>query len=227
MPEATPTGTSTTTPPAPPPAAPPPATPTTLMGTPPPDAKTTATPEAKPTGTSDTKPPETIPAEGKPAAPVPVPVEVKWAEGLKVDAEQTKAFTSLAGEIGLDSAKAQKVADYYAGVVKAQAAKDSTAFDAQQAKWLDSIKADAELGGANLEANAALTYRAAKHFGGDAFVELLNRTGLGNHPVVFRTFLAVSKAMAEDRVGGTSKPAGPAQADLYAALYPTMFKSKE
>lgn len=52
--------------------------------------------------------------------------------------------------------------------------------------------------GQKYDGNVALAQRAAKHYGGDAFVKLLNESGLGNNPDFIRTFAKVGETMKED-----------------------------
>jgi hypothetical protein len=66
-----------------------------------------------------------------------------------------------------------------------------------------------------------------KDFGGEPLVKLLNESGLGNHPLLVKAFVAIGKARAEDRIGGTSNAAGKSNLSpdeqLQRDLYPTMF----
>lgn len=66
--------------------------------------------------------------------------------------------------------------------------------------WLNSVKADKELGGNNLTTTLAHTKRAMDKFApeGSKFREVLNETGFGNHPEFIRVFVQIGKAMSED-----------------------------
>lgn len=211
------------------PPAPAPAAPTTLLTTPPPE-KAPETPAAVPPVTGEAAPAgEGEKAPEAPAADAGESITVKWAESLKVAPEAAKGFVDLATAQKLNAAQAQAVADFYgtqaAGIEKANAA----AFEATQARWMAELKADKDFGGEKLAATAQVGFRAVKQFGDAAFTELLERSGLGNHPAAVRFMARVGRAMADDSLSGGSDAPGKPNAEQAAlrARYPTMFKDKE
>ena len=165
----------------------------------------------------------------QPAAQAPAagseakPIEVKWPEGFTVDAEAAKAFTGLVGELKLDGAGAQKLADLYAGQVKAQAAAGEKAFKDFVAGNVAAAKADPELGGAKWNATLVAANKAAQQLGGQELVEVLNTSGLALHPAVLRLLARAGQAIAEDTIAGTGAEAPPAkqwtEKTLAEALY--------
>jgi hypothetical protein len=88
--------------------------------------------------------------------------------------------------------------------------------------WGEAVKTDQEIGGAKLDENLAVARRAVDAFGSPALKELLNTTGLGNHPEVVKAFYKAGKAISEDGfVRG--QPKGPAtESDLAKSLFPSM-----
>ena len=68
-----------------------------------------------------------------------------------------------------------------------------------------------------------LARRAVKTFGGEEMTALLEESGLGNHPAVFKTFLNMAKAVADDRLVSGS-PETEAKADMLEKIYPKMKK---
>jgi hypothetical protein len=63
--------------------------------------------------------------------------------------------------------------------------------------------------------------KALESFGSPALKELLNNTGLGNHPEVIKAFHKVGKLISEDKmVKGT--PATPGSDDIAKKLFPSM-----
>ena len=88
---------------------------------------------------------------------------------------------------------------------------DYIAFSQGQIKALDDVLTKdrtqsetalkAELGGAYDE-HVELSGRGTVWAGGDALVELLNDTGLGNHPVVIKAFSKIGKEVGEDASHG-------------------------
>lgn len=165
-----------------------------------------------------TEPP--APSAEEPAAePAPAPAasydDLVLPEGLSPDAETGAAFRSLAAEAGLSRDTAQKLVDLQAGLIRKQG---DAARDTARA-WAKDAAADAEYGGADFARNAGIARQALQAFATPALVELLDNSGLGNHPELIRAFYRVGKAMAEDgRVGGSAAP----RPDRLAALYPTM-----
>ena len=181
---------------------------------PPPAAPAASTPAAAPAAAA------AAPAAGAPAATAPTKLELKFPEGFK----QAEGLTKLATELGLDSAKAQKLVDAYAGDASAQQA----ALAKQQADWVAAIKADKDIGGANLEANLAVAKKAVAHFGGADFAQYLNASGLGDHPALVKAFVKIGQAMADDSVAGSvgSTASSAPQTDPLQQLYPSMFKKE-
>jgi hypothetical protein len=130
-------------------------------------------------------------------------------------------------ESGLKPDAAQKLVEIHASVLASAQAKATAAFEAQQKAWVSEVTADKELGGANLEASTKIAQRAVERFGSPAIKQLLNESGLGNHPELVRMFHRIGKAVAEDRVSGTtasqSGTAKPTQEALLRQQFPSMF----
>jgi len=159
-----------------------------------------------------TTPPEgTKPAEGTAAEPaakpeetpaVPEKYEFKLPEGMPVDTESLAAFEPIAKDLKLTQEQAQKLVDLQ--VAAATRAQEAQA--AQQAQWLTDLKADKELGGANLPLTAKNSAAAVERFGDQALKDMLNATGLGNHPAFVRWAAKVGAAMAEGPVFAAGAP---------------------
>jgi hypothetical protein len=81
----------------------------------------------------------------------------------------------------------------------------------QAAQWSAAVQADKELGGEQLAENLAVARKALNTLGSPQLLQLLDKSGLGNHPDLVRAFFRAGRMMAEDAVlpGGT-KPAGAA-----------------
>ena len=139
------------------------------------------------------------------------PPEVEYAfktpDGTPpLDAKRVEAFTALAKELKLPADAAQKVVDMAAAEAQAAAEAHTTLVQS----WADEVKADKVLGGDNLEASAVVA-RKAIDLGPPELKALLNSTGLGNHPAVFKWAYAVGKALSEDtfRTAGTGAHSDP------------------
>lgn len=71
---------------------------------------------------------------------------------------------------------------------------------AQVNEWSAQSKADKEFGGDRFDANLAIAKKSMLAFASPALVELLNTTGLGNHPEVIRMFYKSGLAISEDQM---------------------------
>ena len=100
-------------------------------------------------------------------------------------------------ELGLDSAKAQKLVEVFAKGEQARSAK-------QSAEWVAAIKADPQMGGEKLQATAKAANAGAKWAGGEKFLAVLESSGLGNHPDVVRAMAKIGGSLKEDTVAGGS-----------------------
>ena len=88
---------------------------------------------------------------------------------------------------------------------------------AQQASWAAQTR---ESLGVHWQEEVSRAVRAADVFGGPELRQVLEETGLGNHPVIVRTFAEVAKRMREDISLGVSTST-PADKTFTQALYGT------
>jgi hypothetical protein len=149
--------------------------------------------------------------------------EFKSPEGVSFDAEVLKTYGDAAKELQLAPEAAQKLLDRIAPAMQERQSKQ---LDQMRTEWMETSKADKEFGGAKLQENLATAKKALDAFGSQALRDLLNESGLGNHPEVIRFFLKAGKAIDTDRyVGGSRQAAQSVQSgdfSTYAdALYPT------
>ena len=196
------------------------AAPTTTLGAPPaeptPPAAATAAPH------ESTKP-EAAKVEAKAAE-----LELKF-EGVEVDATTVGEFKTLAKEFGLDSPKAQKLADLYVGLQSKAAQAAEAAAETRRSEWLKALESDKDIGGDKLKGSVDVARRAVAKFGGRELAQALDASGLGDHPAVVKAFAAIGRAMAEDSISGTAVPPAPKGRDGLLSLFtrsPEMF-SKE
>ena len=149
---------------------------------------------------------QTPEAEQKPAG-APESYEFKHPdEGGQFDESVTTAFAEVAKDLNLSQEAAQKVLDKMSPVL---AARQTEAISAARSQWLTDSKADAEFGGAKLDENLGVAKKAIDTFATQPLKDLLNESGLGNHPEVVRLFFRVGKAISEDGfVGGAGAAQG-------------------
>jgi hypothetical protein len=185
-----------------------------------PEGATTTTPDAAAPAPADAPSTPETPAPDAPAAPA---YEFALPDGVAIDAALLEQVAPVLQAANVPAEQAQALVSLYAQHVAAQ---DAARLEAQQQQvqaWADEVRADPEIGGAKLAATLNVAQRAIHRFGGDPLKQLLNETGLGNHPVLVRAFAAAGAAVSEDTTILPSTSAAPAEPPHPSrVLYPTM-----
>lgn len=155
----------------------------------------------------------------KPAPVVPEKYELKAPEGQTLNSDVMTKFEEAAREAGMSNEAAQKLVDKMAPQMQAA---QQAQFDALRTQWQTESKSDKEFGGDKFDANMAVAKKALDAFGTPALTNLLNESGLGNHPEIIRAFFKAGQKIS----AGSFVPAGnngnAAPTDYAKALYPTM-----
>ncbi|MBJ2267810.1 hypothetical protein JFT60_10560 [Pseudomonas sp. MF6772] len=120
-------------------------------------------------------------------------------EGMEMDADVLGEFKSLAKELNIPQAKAQQLIDFQTKLASKQAEQYQEAVTKQSQDWAAEIKNDPEIGGANYDKSVASAIKVIQSFGDPALTELLNQSGLGNHPALFKFCHRISSAISEDK----------------------------
>lgn len=68
----------------------------------------------------------------------------------------------------------------------------------QNEEWVMQAKNDKEFGGIGFEANIGIAQKALNAYASQGFKQLMEDTGLGNHPEVIRLFYNIGKTIKED-----------------------------
>lgn len=149
------------------------------------------------------KPEGEAPVEPAPGAPEAY--ELSAPEGMVLDTDALAIAEPVLRDLNLTNEQAQKLTDAYAQILPKVAeryqAEQSTAITAQRTAWANEAKADPEIGGANWDASVTASAKALDRFGapaGSPFRQLLNDSGLGNHPEMIRMFANIGKTIGED-----------------------------
>jgi hypothetical protein len=130
-------------------------------------------------------------------------------EGLVLDEALLGEVAPIFKEAGLSQAVAQKLVDKYAAHVQAQTSsmqeKQVKAWTDQLTEWKEETKKDH---GAGLKDAISYASRAIDKFGTPRLREVLDQTGLGNHPELVRILSRIGKAISEDSFidPGTNTP---------------------
>lgn len=189
-----------------------------------PDPNATPDPNAAPApnGAPDpnaTPDPNAAPDPNKPAG-APEAYDFKPLEGQQFDPEFIKVYSDVAKELDLPQDKAQALIDKISPVLEQR---QMAKIEEVRTGWMEASKIDKEFGGDKLEANLGIAKAALDQFGTPELKELLNASGIGNHPEVIRYFYKVGKATSADTfVGGRKEGKGVPQNfnEQAARLYP-------
>ena len=140
-------------------------------------------------------------------------------EGVTLDSALLEQAAPIFKELGLSKEQAQKLVD----IQVKQAQSQTDAFNQQLETWRTSAKNDKEYGGDGFDQNIALARSALNKVGTPELKQLLNDSGVGDHPEIIRLMVRVGKMTAEDNPT-KGKPAAVKQ-DNAAILYPNDTKA--
>jgi hypothetical protein len=156
----------------------------------------------------------------------PVYDAFKVPDDIQLDNERVQKFTELLGEFeGKTKAEhamvqefGQKAVDFHIGEIK-KAVESVTklyqeTWDRQKIEWKDTFLKDPEIGGNRFQTtvDSALTF--IRTHGGTAeqqteFRNLMEASGLGNHPAMIRLLANAGRAMQEGRPLAAQTPVSP------------------
>ena len=125
---------------------------------------------------------------------------------LKLSNEQANALVKL-------------VPDIQARLLEGQ----NDQFAAMRAEWVKTARADPDIGGKNWSGSLNLAAKALDTLGhpkGSEFRQLLDETGLGNHPAMVKVFRDIGKMIKEDDNLERGDPKAKGKGDRLAELYP-------
>ena len=161
------------------------------------------------TDTAPTTPPAEVPAED---------YTFEMPEGIDLDKAGADEFAAIAKELKLPKDAAQKLV----GLEVKRLQKAQQDHVSLVESWAEQVNTDPEIGGDRLSENLAVARKAVDAFGSQALKDLLNSTGLGNHPEVVKAFYKAGKAISEDGFvrGAPKSPA--TESDLAKSLFPSM-----
>jgi len=154
-------------------------------------AETPAPPAPPETPKAPTEP-APAPAQPAPADAIPESYQIKPPEGVKLDDALITALTPQFKELGLSSAKAQKLAETFIGYQQKNAA-------ATMAADLDRTMKDPEIGQMNWGRTLSEVNRALSAFTTPEDRKWMEARGDGNRLEYVRLFAKIGRAMAEDR----------------------------
>lgn len=169
--------------------------------------------------------------DGEDGAPAGAPekYEMTAPEGSTFDTASFEAVEPVLRELGLTNDQAQKLVNGYAEKIVPALMERANGAVLQQAadtrrEWADAFAADPEIGGANKDRTIADAARAFDHYGlkkGEGIRQLLDESGLGNHPDMIRFVARVGRDLDEgsfERGAAVSEPK-TAEQKLYGSEF--------
>lgn len=111
-------------------------------------------------------------------------------ENVKYDEEMETAFKGMAHKAGLSPRQAQALLEGY----NEMQVKRLSGYTGQMEQGIAALKKE---WGANYEKQIGLASRVVKEVGGEEMINLLNETGLGNHPTLVKFFAKLGAESAD------------------------------
>lgn len=175
------------------------------------------------TGDADGKPQDKPEGDKTPAAPL----SLKPPDGVKSDDPGFVKFVKYATEKKWSQEQAEGALALYVEAQNEGQSKLRSAFAEQKKAWAESTKSDPEVGGEKLASSLTSAKRAIDKYGSKGLREMLDQSGLGNHPEVIRFFAKVGRSLSEDSfsgsLGGRTPKETPSQESKLRQMYPSMF----
>ena len=146
-----------------------------------------------------------------------------FSKDLELDDELMTQAKTVFKELNLTQEQAQQLVDFESNVKSEEMQRQQEAWDELQGTWKNASENDKEFGGDGLDANLAIAKQGRDAFGDKEFNEMLEVTGVGNHPEMIRFLFKIGKLVSEDKIlqGGGSPSGSMTQAER---LFPDMNK---
>lgn len=163
------------------------------------------------------------------AAGPPEKYELSVPDGFEaIDTDVMSEAEPILRELKLTNEQADKLTPIAAGLVKKTMERAEKAITdraiAQRKEWADAFQSDPDIGGANKDRTLGDAARAFDHYGlkkGEGLRQLLDESGLGNHPDVIRFVARVGRDLDEgsfERGSAAATPKAPEQ-KMYGAEF--------
>lgn len=166
-------------------------------------------------------------AEDKPEAPAEPafdPEAITTPEGMVIDKEVFGKFSEIAKTSGMTQATAQSLMDLYHSVASTQETKNLEAWRATRESWVTEVKADSEVGGANLDEVKRTVAKVLDNpdLTDPKFREALEITGIGDNPAAVRTLYRWAKALTEGTPVVGNAPGRRTPRSIAEVMYPNL-----
>lgn len=148
--------------------------------------------------------------------------DITIPEGFEVDTEMRDAALEVFNNRELSpKEQMQALVDLQLRAVTAASEVSSQAWTDTQEQWKNEVKADPEIGGANLQPTLARVSRLVAEYGPEGLNEVFDLTGAGNHPLMIKFLSNVASKLTE---GGavSGAPTNGQQESAASRLFPSM-----
>jgi hypothetical protein len=147
-------------------------------------------------------------ADGEPVADIPEAYALEAPEGYEISEALIGEVTPILKEVGLSNEAANKLLPAATRLVEHIQSQQADAFSQVKAQWAKDAQSSPDLGGNNwgdterfvakaLDTAALAMGKKGADEVGD-FKQLLDQTGLGNHPTMLRMFRLFGERVSED-----------------------------
>jgi hypothetical protein len=153
--------------------------------------------------------------KAEPPATDAEPYKLAMPEGVELDSGLMEAAAPVLRQIGLSNEQAQQLVPLVSQVQERLLDEQMDAFATERAAWVRSARSDPEIGGQNWEQSIRLASVALDAGGaprGSEFRQLLDDSGLGDHPAAIKLFARLGRRL---QAVNTQAPR-----DAAATLYP-------
>lgn len=142
-------------------------------------------------------------------------------DGVKVDPAILSDLTKIANEHGLDVKAAEALIPVGQKVAQNTVAQINKGYETIRAGWRDQVAADPTIG---TKEQMAIADKGLTAYGSPALRQVLDESGLGDHPEVIRMFHKIGKTVSEDVIerGGSGDKKVTDAAEI---MYPSMKRS--
>lgn len=130
-------------------------------------------------------------------------------EGMEVDENLLNDALPVFKELNLTQDQAQKLVDLQAKTVQEEVTKQQDAWKDTMKEWGDQTKSDKEFGGTKFDESLVVMKQGIEAFGNAEFKQMLDITGVGNHPEMARFLFKVGQVVKEHNIlHGSSNATG-------------------
>lgn len=124
-----------------------------------------------------------------------LPSDFKMADGLKIEEPVMKAIKEQFHTLGLTDKQGNELLKYYMAGVNTDYTK---VMEAQKTAAVEATQKLQTEWGANYEANLDIAKAVVRKFGGEAFLDEITRSGIGNNTELIKLLHNAGKMMLED-----------------------------